>query len=49
MRVYWIDGKRKRVIKYHVTFTLETAMRLAYALQSCGKTDIWIEKGLAHR
>ncbi len=48
MRVYWIDGKRKRAIKYHVTFNLATAMHLARALQQCGKACVWIEKGLAH-
>lgn len=48
MRVCWIDGKRKRVIKYHVTFNLATAMHLAHALRQCGNARVWIERGLAH-
>ncbi len=49
MRVYWIEGKRKLIIKYHNTFSLEHAIRLARALESCGIARIWIEAGLAHK
>lgn len=40
MRVYWIDGARKRVIKYHNTFNLATAMNVREVQVRYGRSEI---------